>query len=448
MKQDLFSSAYTDRLWRAVRVQPQERRALLWSFGYFFFLMTGYYVMRPLRDAMGIAGGTRNLPWLFTATFLVLIIVQPVYGATVARLARRRFIPLIYHFFVANIAIFWLLLHLHVGTVYVARVFFVWVGVFNLFVVSIFWSLMADLYNSEQSNRLFGYIAAGGTAGALLGPALSIVLSMTLGAVNLLVVSAVFLELAVLCTYRLERAELAELMELKDPSPPELGPAPGDENRAIGGGAFEGVEQLLRSPYLLGIGIWVSLLSFSATFLYLQQADIVAAAAHNGGAQTRIFASIDFIVGLLSLVTQLLATGPLIVRFGIGAAAGFLPAIFAGGFLVFAAAPNLITIIIFQAVQRTAHFAISTPARQALFTVATREEKYKVKNVIDLVVYRGSDALYSWLFVSLKAIGLSLGAVAALAVPVSLAWFALAIALGRTHQRRSSPQYSLAAEGD
>ena len=445
MKENLFSSASSEGLWRAIRVQPQERRVLLWSFGYLFFLMTGYYVMRPLRDAMGIAGGTRNLPWLFTATFLVLILVQPAYGATVARLSRQRFIPLIYHFFVANIAIFWLLLHLHIGTVYVARVFFVWVGVFNLFVVSIFWSLMADLYNSEQSKRLFGYIAAGGTAGALLGPALSIGLSVTLGAVNLLVVAAVFLELAVLCTCRLEGAELAEV---KDAQAPELSRAPGDENRVVGGGSFEGVEQLLRSPYLLGIGIWVSLLSFSATFLYLQQADIVAAAAHNRGAQTRIFASIDFIVGLLSLVTQLLATGPLILRFGIGAAAGFLPAIFAGGFLVLAAAPILITIIVFQAVQRTAHFAISTPARQALFTVATREEKYKVKNVIDLVVYRGSDALFSWLFVSLKALGLSLGTVAALAVPVSLVWLAVAIALGRTHERRSSPQYSLAVEGD
>jgi ATP:ADP antiporter, AAA family len=445
MKEHLFSSISSNRLWRSIPVQPQERRGLLWSFGYFFFLMTSYYAMRPLRDAMGIAGGTRNLPWLFTATFLVLMLIQPVYGATVARLSRQRLIPFIYHFFVANLAVFWLLLHLHVGTVLVARVFFVWVGVFNLFVVSIFWSLMVDIYNSEQSNRLFGYIAAGGTAGALLGPALSIGLSVALGAANLLVVSAIFLELAVLCIYRLEGAESVEVMdeELHD-----LGHASGDQNRAIGGGSFEGVEQLLHSPYLLGIAIWVSLLSFSATFLYLQQADIVAAAAHNGSAQTRIFASIDLVVGLLSLVTQLLATGPLMVRFGIGAAAGFLPAIFAGGFLVLAAAPILPTIIVFQAVQRTAHFAISTPARQALFTVTTREEKYKVKNVIDLVVYRGSDALYSWLFVSLKTLGWSLGTIASLAVLISLLWLAVAIALGRTHDRRSSLQYSPALEGD
>jgi ATP:ADP antiporter, AAA family len=292
---------------------------------------------------------------------------------------------------------------------------------------------------------LFGYIAAGGTVGALLGPALSVGLSMVLGATNLLVVSAIFLELAVLCTYSLDRVES---VAVEDARMRKHGDAVGDQDRAIGGDSFEGVEQLLRSPYLLGIGVWVSLLSFSATFLYLQQADIVAAVAHNGGAQTRIFASIDLVVGLLSLVTQLLATGPLIVRFGIGAAAGFLPAIFVGGLVVLAAAPILTTIIVFQAVQRTAHFAISTPARQALFTVTTREEKYKVKNVIDLVVYRGSDALYSWLFVSLKTLGWSLGRIAVLAIPVSILWLAVAIALGRIHDRRSSLQYPPAFEGD
>ena len=293
-----------------------------------------------------------------------------LFGATLARLSRQRLIPFIYHFFIAHIAVFWLLLQIHIGTVLVARLFFVWVGVFNLFVVWIFWSLMADIYNSEQSNRLFGYIAAGGTAGALLGPALSIGLSVALGAANLLVVSAIFLELAVLCIYRLEGAES---VEVTDEEMHDLRHASGDQNRAIGGGSFEGVEQLLRSPYLLGIAMGESAVVF-CNFPLSSTGRHRRCRAHNGSAQTRIFASIDLVVGLLSLVTQLLATGPFIVRFGIGAAAGFLPAIFPGGFLVLAAAPILVTIIVFQAVQRTAHFAISTPARQALFTVTTREE--------------------------------------------------------------------------
>ena len=191
---------------RVVDVRPGEVRALLWSFGYFFCLLAGYYVLRPLRDEMGIAGGVRNLPWLFTATFFVMLAVVPVFGAVVARLARRVFIPLVYHFFVANIAIFWLLLTLDVGTVHVARVFFVWISVFNLFAVSVFWSFMADLYASEQGKRLFGFIAAGGSAGALLGPALTVWLAVPLGPVNLLIVAALLLEAAVLCASRLESA--------------------------------------------------------------------------------------------------------------------------------------------------------------------------------------------------------------------------------------------------
>src|SRR3989338_231697 len=191
---------------RVVSVRPGEVRALGWSFAYFFFLLAGYYVLRPLRDEMGIAGGVRNLPWLFTATFVVMLAVVPVFGAVVARLPRRRFIPLVYHFFVANIAIFWMLLALDVAKVQVARVFFVWISVFNLFAVSVFWSFMADLYTSEQGKRLFGLIAAGGSAGALIGPALTVGLALPLGPVNLLIVAALLLEAAVLCARRLEAA--------------------------------------------------------------------------------------------------------------------------------------------------------------------------------------------------------------------------------------------------
>ena len=185
---------------------PQERAAALWSFAYFFTLLAGYYVLRPLRDQMGIAGGVKNLPWLFTATFAVLIVAQPLYGALVAKLPRARFIPIVYHFFVANLALFWLLLTLGVAPVIVARVFFVWVSVFNLFAVAVFWSFMADLFTAEQGKRLFGFIGAGGTAGGLLGPLITIGLSVPLGAVNLLIAAAVLLELAVFCVYRLERA--------------------------------------------------------------------------------------------------------------------------------------------------------------------------------------------------------------------------------------------------
>src|SRR5262252_3943414 len=189
---------------RVMPATPQERAAALWSFAYFFALLAGYYVLRPLRDQMGIAGGVKNLPWLFTATFITLLVAQPLYGALVARMPRARFIPIVNHFFVANLLLFWVLMTFDIGKVAVARIFFVWVSVFNLFAVAVFWSFMADVFTSEQGKRLFGFIGAGGTAGGLLGPIITIWLSVPLGPVNLMIAAAIFLEVAVFCVYRLE----------------------------------------------------------------------------------------------------------------------------------------------------------------------------------------------------------------------------------------------------
>ncbi len=408
-----------------------------WSFAYFFVLLAGYYVLRPLRDEMAIAGGVRNLPWMFTATFATLLAAQPLYGALVARLPRARFIPVVYHFFAANLALFWLLLTLDLGTVMVARVFFVWVSVFNLFAVAVFWSFMADIFNGEQGKRLFGFIGAGGTAGALLGPVITFVLSVPLGPVNLLIAAVIFLELAVFCVYRLERAA-AHL---------NRGEAPKAEKR-IGGGAFAALPELARSPYLLGVACWVSLLSFGGTILYFEQANIVASTVHGAGAQTRIFAGIDLAVSLLTLATQFFATGKLIQRFGTGAAAAASPAVYVVGFAILAVAPGLAAVVAIQVAQRWMNFAISNPARQIFYTVVGREEKYKAKNLIDVVVFRGSDALYGWVFDSLQFLGLKLGAIALCALPVALGWAALSMALGRTQERRAAAEASVMASGD
>jgi len=425
-----------------VLAREDETEALLWSSAYFFFLLAAYYLLRPLRDALAIAGGVRHLPWLFTASFVGLVVLQPAFSELVARLPRRRFIPLIYHFFVANIAIFWLLLKWNVESAYVARVFFVWVSIFNLFVVSVFWSFMADIYTSEQGKRLFGVIGAGGTAGSLVGPLLAVGLARLLGPINLLIVSALLLEAAVFAAGSLERATGRLRACSGAAGAIAASPSLSHADAALGGGALEALRRLLRSPYLIGIAAWISLLSFCATVLYLQQENIVAKVVHNRAEQTRVFASIDLSVGLLTLTTQTLATGPLILRFGIGAAAAFLPVVFAGGFTALAFAPKLVTIVIFQAIQRTAHFAISTPARQAFFTVVDRQDKYKVKNIIDLVVYRASDALWSWLFLGLRRAGLSLGAIAATSVPMAVIWVAVSISLGRTLERRAATSYA------
>jgi AAA family ATP:ADP antiporter len=422
-------------LLRAVPATPAERGAALWSFAYFFALLASYYVLRPLRDQMGIAGGIKALPWLFTATFGTLLVAQPLYGALVARLPRSRFIPVVYHFFAANLALFWLLLSFDVATVIVARVFFVWVSVFNLFAVAVFWSFMADLFTSEQGKRLFGFIGAGGTAGALLGPTITIALSVPLGPTNLLIAAFGLLELAVLCVHRLERSAKAR-----------QGLHP--DERRVGGGAWAAFFELIRSPYLLGVGAWVSLLSFGATILYFAQANIVAATIHGAGEQTRIFASIDLAVGLLTLATQVFATGQLLKRFGTGTTAAALPAVYVAGFAALAVAPTLIVVVVVQVAQRWMNFAIANPARQVFFTVVGREEKYKAKNLIDVVIYRGSDALYGWVYDSLQAIGLKLGAIALCALPVIGGWLLLSTALGRAQERRAVQLAAAVARGD
>ena len=235
---------------------------MLWSFAYFFCLLSAYYILRPLRDEMGVAGGVRNLQWLFTATFVTMLAAVPLYGALVARLPRRRFIPFVYHFFVSNLAIFWLLLALDIERQSVARVFFVWISVFVLFAVSVFWSFMADLWRAEQAKRLYGFIAAGGSAGALAGPALTVVLAERIGATNLLILAALLLEIAVFCAGRLEPAN--DVQKTQNP---------------IGGGVLDGLLMVVRSPYIAGILLWVGLLSVAATFLYFEQAAIVAAAS-------------------------------------------------------------------------------------------------------------------------------------------------------------------------
>jgi AAA family ATP:ADP antiporter len=415
-------------LGRVVNVRPGEARALVWSFAYFFCLLAGYYVLRPLRDEMGLAGGVRNLQWLFYATFVVMLAAVPAFGAVVARLPRRRFVPLVYHFFVLNILIFWVLLEFDVGKVHVARVFFVWISVFSLFVVSVFWSFMADLWANEQGRRLFGFIAAGGSAGTLLGSGAAATLAVPLGPMNLLVIAAVLLELAVLCARRLESAVPAASAEQKNPPVAS----------AIGGNWLAGLAMILRSPYIAGIALWVSLLSLAGTVLYFEQANIVNAASSDPAVRTQIFARIDLAVSLLTIFVQFFATGRLIARFGVGAAVAALPLVFALGFVALAFSPILLVVTAFQALQRATNFALSNPAREILFTVLGREEKYKAKNVIDILVFRGADAGSSWVFSEARKQGMDLPAISLATVPVAALWFVLALALGRGQERRAS----------
>jgi AAA family ATP:ADP antiporter len=413
-----------------VEARPEEIRALLWSFCYFFFLLASYFILRPLRDEMGAAAGRDILQWLFTATFFAMLLASPIFAAAIARLPRRRFIPLVYRFFILNLAVFWILLQIDAWRVETARVFFVWVSVFNLFAVSVFWSFMADLYRTEQSKRLFGFIAAGGTAGTLLGSTVTVTLAGAFGPVNLLLVAGVLLELAVFCAIRLERAapkkEETERQQAGDAQP-------------MGGGMFDGFMLILRSPYLAGIAAWVALLSLAGTFLYFMQIDVVRAASPDPATRTRIFAGIDLAANLLTLSLQFLATGAIVKRIGAGPSAAVLPVVFAAGFAALAIAPGLAVIVVFQVLQRVANFAFSNPAREIFFTSVAVDEKYKAKNLIDTAVLRGGDVVFSWFFTGLRGLGLGMAGVAAVAIPLMAVWAAVALALGRAQERRNSP---------
>ena len=418
-------------LTKLVAVRPGETAALLWSFAYFFMLMAAYYILRPLRDQMGIAGGVKNLPYLFTATFLVMLIAQPLYGALVARVSRKKFVPIVYQFFVVNVAAFWVLLHYNIAARLMAQIFFVWISVFNLFAVAVFWSFMADLFGREQFKRLFGFIAAGGTSGSLVSPVVAIWLAQPLGPTNLLIIAGVLLQIAVICILCLERAVTAVARQ-SPPVPPQM-PIP-EAQQDIGKGWLDGFVSIARSSYLTGNAVWMMLLSFAGTMIYLERANLVASSISNAGAQVRIFATVDLAVAIITLFVQWLFVGKAMKRFGTAATLAFQPLIFAIGFALLGVSPGLLLVLALQSLQTAAGLAISNPARQVLFTIVSRDEKYKAKNVIDVVVFRASDATSSGIFALLKSLGQSIEAVAVIGFVLSLGWVALSWRLGKIEE--------------
>ena len=416
---------------RIVKVRNGEVRALLWSFGYFFCLLCSYYVVRPVRDEMGIQGGIDQLQWVFTGTFIAMLVAVPIYGWVVARFPRRILFPLVYTFFIFNILLFALLFHNKIAPVITARSFFIWVSVFNLFVVSVFWSFMADLFSNEQARRLFGFIAAGGSTGAVAGPILTAGLATQLGTANLLLASAILLALAMVCIHRLLHWATPSAASTTQP---DSTPTLTDESPSIGGSVWAGIKLLARSPYLLGIGLFIVLYTTLSTFLYFEQAHIVKAAFDDSGKRMALFAAIDLGVNILTIGGQVFLTAHLVARLGLATTLALLPTVMAIGFLVLGVFPLLAILVGFQVLRRAGNYAIARPAREMLFTVVTREEKYKAKNVIDTVVYRGGDAVSAWVFAGLSALGLSLSAIAFIAIPIALAWLATGVGLGRRQE--------------
>ena len=424
---------------RVVDVREHEVAAVLWSCAYFFFVLSAYYILRPIRDETGVAGGVDKLAWLFTATLAAMLIVHPLYSALVARLPRRRFVPLIYRFFVLNLVLFFLLFRVAdpAQSVWIGRVFFIWTSVFNLFVVSVFWSLMADLFHPSQGQRLFGLIAVGGTLGSVLGASITSALSTVLNAGSLLLVSALLLELAARSARALdgEQEQLALAVPDGAPRTPE---------KPIGGGVLEGIGDVARSPYLLGIALLMLLFTITSTFLYFQQADIVGSVLKDRQARTRVFANIDLAVNIVTLVTQLFLTGRVLRWVGVGVSLAFLPVLTLVGATILASAPVLSVLVVFQVLRRAGNFAIQRPAREVLYTVLPRTEKYKAKNFNDTFVYRLGDQVGAWSYTLIAWVGAGLSGLALTMVPLSAAWLLLALWLG-VRQRRLRDADAIAA---
>lgn len=409
-------------LQRVVAVRPEEVPVVLWCWLYIFAVLSSYYIMRPIREQAGVAGGVNNLQWLFTGTLAGMLLLNLPFAWLVRSLPRSRFIPLTYHFFALNIlgfaAVFWLADA--TATVWVGRIFFIWASVYNLFVVSVFWQLNVDLFSPEQGKRLFGFIAAGATIGAIFGSSVTASLAKSVPPTALLIGASLLLEIAVFAVGRLAR--LSPTLH-RHPAA-----AAGDE-RPIGGGILSGITNAVRSPYLLTVSLFLLLFAITSTFLYFEQARIVASSFKDRGAQTAFFATIDLLVNVLTLGIQLFFTGRIVLWLGVALALALLPALTMIGFGVLAAMPSLATIAAFQVVRRAGDYAIARPTREVLFTVVPREDRYKTKGFIDTFVYRLGDQVGAWSMAGLGGLGAATAALAA--IPIAAMWLLTGFWLGR-----------------
>jgi ATP:ADP antiporter, AAA family len=416
------------RLAGAINAEPHELPGLLAAFATVFAMFSSYSILRPIRETMGLTSGVETLPALFWGTFIAMLAAQPLYGWLTSRFRRSTFLPWIYLFFILNILGFYAWFNLQQDHTWIARVYFVWVSVFNLFVVAVFWSLMADVFTREQAGRLFGFIAAGLSVGGLFGPFLGKQLAQPIGTINLLLVSAALLALGLVAMMGVlgwHRAHGAGTTETAD------------KDARLGGSSLAAFTQVLRSPYLALIALFVLLLTWASTFLYLEQQAMVAEVFKDRDARTEFFNTIDFWVQCASLFVQLFVFGRLFRWFGLLPLLVLVPLLMLLGYATLALNPTFAVLIGVMILRRVGEYAIARPSRDTLYTVVTREEKYKAKSLIDTFVYRGGDATSASLHAFLKStFGLGLVGIAWVGAGVAALWAVVAFALGRMHVSR------------
>jgi len=414
---------------KIVDVKPDEIRALWLGFVFNFMVLGGYYVIRPIRDEIGASSGVENLPWMFTATLVAMLIANALFSALVAGMSRRKFIPIAYRFFIVNLIIFSVLMRILTPAqqAWLGRTFFVWLSVANLFVVTVFWAFMTDLFSNEQGKRLFGFISIGGSLGAIVGGSITASLVKPIGAANLLLFSAAMFELAAQSVrfFPVDFARTEQASQDRDQR---------TEEAAIGGSLWSGITHIFRSPYLFGLCVFIVFYTTTSTWAYFQQSDLAGHGFADRTARTTFFANLDRSVNTLTLLGQLFLTGRFLKWFGVTPTLIIMPALSLIGFVFIGVAPSLAVLAVFQVLRRATTFAFLRPAREVLFTVLRREDKYKAKSVIDTFAYRVGDQLGAWSYRGLNALGFGLRGISFLTVPIIAAWLAVSVWLG--HKQR------------
>ncbi len=406
---------------KIVDVKPDEIRALWLGFVFHFLILTGYYIMRPIRDSIAASNRLETLPWMFTATLVGMVIANAVFAAIVARMSRRKFIPIAYAFFIFNLALFYVLMRScpPAQQVWIGRALYVWVSVFNLFNTAIFWAFMTDLFTVEQGKRLYGFIAVGGSLGAILGAYITKHYVRDIGPANLLAISAIMFAVAGF----LVRFFPSGFVEQKKIVPPREEP--------IGGSIWSGITHIAHSPYLMGLAASILLYTTTSTWAYFQQTDLAREALKSSDERTVFLANLEIWVNSITVIIQIFLTGRLLKWFGVGFTLVSLPFLSMVGFAAMGVVPSLALLAVFQVARRAAAYALMRPSREILFTVLRREDKYKVKSVTDTLGYRIGDQLGAWSYGGLHALGLGLQSISFVAVPVVAGWCGLSLWLAR-----------------
>ena len=411
----------------AARIEPYEVRAVVIAFVYFFLLLGSYFILRPVRDAMATAYGTSRLQDLFTATFVGTFILAPIYAYAANRIKLATLLPWVYGVIVITILIFYALFATAVQDRWVAAAFYVWVSVFNMLITSVFWSFMADLFSRTQAKRLYGFIAAGGSIGAAAGPALTAALVRSVGTNTLLLISAGGFTAAIVAVRMLVREKEKLRLMGDDPQRTTL-------DHTLASNPFAGFSLVAKSPYLMGMAVFILLMTWVSTILYFQQQDLIAKAFASREARTQAFALVDLIVNVLTIGIQMFGTGRMVARFGVTTGLVVNPLLMVLGFIAVALSPVLWVLLSAQIIRRVSEYAFARPSREMLFTVVDQEAKYKAKNVIDTVVYRFGDLSAAWMQTGLAFLGLGISGVAVFGVGVCGLWWWVARALGRRYE--------------